>query len=212
MKKIRLVQPGALPPETQESPPQTKKDGFSEEVLVSLRRIIRAVDIYSRRLLQRTGLTGPQLSVLSEIQKHEEISISGLARSAHLSHPTVNGILHRLEKRGLIVRQKNSQDKRATIINITVAGKDVLLNCPSPLHDKLSTEFSRLQEWERTMILSSMQRVVSMMEMQEETKDSSPIVASGRLDATAESVMSYLDEADKGEQPEKTGEKASQEK
>jgi hypothetical protein len=36
---------------------------FCEQILISLRRIIRAVDLHSRLLLQQHGLTGPQLAI-----------------------------------------------------------------------------------------------------------------------------------------------------
>ena len=43
-----------------------------EELLVSLRKVIRAIDLYSKKLSKESGLTSPQLIVLKEIDKHEE--------------------------------------------------------------------------------------------------------------------------------------------
>ena len=75
------------------------------KVLISLRRIMRAVDLHSRSLNQRYGLTGPQLIILRELSRLGEISGSELARSVSLSLPTVTGILTRLEKRDLVSRR-----------------------------------------------------------------------------------------------------------
>ncbi len=42
-----------------------------DQVLVSLRRIIRATDLHSRKLGKETGLTTPQLVVMRAIQQQE---------------------------------------------------------------------------------------------------------------------------------------------
>ena len=39
---------------------------LSEQMLVALRRVMRAVDLHSRKLMQSHGLTGPQALVLQE--------------------------------------------------------------------------------------------------------------------------------------------------
>ena len=75
-----------------------------DQIVASIRRIIRAIDLQSRRLLDKHRLTGPQLATLREADKLGEISVSTLARAVHLSQPTVSGILNRLERRGLVVR------------------------------------------------------------------------------------------------------------
>jgi hypothetical protein len=40
-----------------------------EELLVALRRVIRAVDLRSKQLSKHVGLTGPQLLVMQNIQE-----------------------------------------------------------------------------------------------------------------------------------------------
>ena len=50
-------------------------------IVASIRRIIRAIDLQSRRLQDQHKLTGPQLATLRGAQKLGEISISTLARA-----------------------------------------------------------------------------------------------------------------------------------
>ena len=73
------------------------KIDISEEVLITLRKIIRAIDIHSRYLVKQYGLTGPQLLVLKEILRLKETHISVIAERISLSQPTVTDILDRLE-------------------------------------------------------------------------------------------------------------------
>ena len=163
-----------------------------DQLLISLRRIIRAVDLHSKKLVQTFGLTGPQLVVLSELEKMGQASISELAKNIHLSHTTVADILFRLEKHTLVAREKNEKDKRKVSVTLTDKGRDVIAKKPSLLHEKLTEEFMGLEQWERTMLLSSLQRVVSMMEMEKETADSTTILVSGPLGPSPETQMGYL--------------------
>jgi DNA-binding transcriptional ArsR family regulator len=98
-----------------------------DQIVASIRRIIRAIDLQSRRLLDQYKLTGPQLATLREAQKLGEISISTLARAVHLSQPTVSGILNRLERRGLVVRKRSAGDRRSVVMGVTEEGMHVRL-------------------------------------------------------------------------------------
>ena len=67
-----------------------------EEVVATIRRIIRATDLHSRRLSKTVGLTTPQLVLLQTISKLGAVSISQLAGEVSLSQATVPNILNRL--------------------------------------------------------------------------------------------------------------------
>jgi len=164
-----------------------------DQVLISLRRIIRAVDLHSKKLVQTFGLTGPQLVVLAELEKLGRESISKVAKNVHLSHATVTDILFRLEKQGLVNREKSETDKRKVTVTLTEKGREVVKRKPSLLHEKLAAEFMGLRQWEQTMLLSSLQRIVAMMEMEKETADSTTILVSGPLGIPPEPQVSCMD-------------------
>jgi DNA-binding MarR family transcriptional regulator len=159
---------------------------LTREVLVALRRIMRAIDLHSRYLMQMHGISGPQLMILQEMLKLGDAPIGTLATAVSLSQATVTGIMDRLEKRGLITRRRDEEDKRRVLVSITAEGKRLLLAAPPPLQESFVSEFSRLEDWEQTLILSSLQRVVSMMEATE--LDATPMLASGTLAATESST------------------------
>lgn len=154
------------------------------QIVAAIRRIIRAVDLHSRRLVDEHGLTGPQLAVLREAAALGRTSVSALARRVHLSQPTVTGIVDRLERRGLAERCRDSEDRRSVNVNVTVAGHKVLNRAPSLLQDRFRRELAKLREWERTLTLASLQRIAEMMEA--ETLDASPVLVAGPVDAAAE--------------------------
>ena len=58
-----------------------------EQVLTSLRRVIRATDLHSKHLAKTSGLTAPQILLLLAIRKLEGAAI-GPVSYTHLTLPT----------------------------------------------------------------------------------------------------------------------------
>lgn len=137
-----------------------------EDVLVTLRQIIRGIDLHSRKLVQEHGLTGPQLVLLKAIARNADASVGLLAREVSLSQGTVTGVLDRLERRGLISRTRSFSDRRRVQVRLSEAGLSVLAEAPSLLQDQFVARFQKLADWEQSLILSSLQRVASMMDAQ----------------------------------------------
>lgn len=151
-----------------------------DEVLVALRRVIRATDLHSRHLIKTTGLTAPQILLLQAIKKKEQITIGELATSVSLSQATVTVIVDRLENRGLLTREKSAQDKRKVLVKLTDTGSKVLASAPTPLQEEFARQFEKLHEWEQSMIISSLQRIAQMMNA--ESIDASPVLDLGSFD------------------------------
>jgi len=151
-----------------------------DEVLVSLRRVIRATDLHSKHLSKTTGLTAPQILLLHSIRDKGQVTIGELASDVSLSQATVTTILDRLEKKDYIYRERSSTDKRKVHAFLTETGIEVLKSAPTPLQDHFARQFNDLQEWEQTMIISSLQRIAHMMDAQH--IDASPVLDVGTLD------------------------------
>jgi DNA-binding MarR family transcriptional regulator len=137
---------------------------IEDHIVAAIRRIIRAIDIHSRRLVAEHGLTGPQLATLREVARLDGASAGALARAVNLSHPTVTGILDRLEKRGLVSRLRSGTDRRSVNVYISDTGRALLTAAPSLLQDHFCSELARLEDWEQTTMLAVLQRIASMMD------------------------------------------------
>lgn len=151
-----------------------------QEVLVALRRVIRATDLHSKYLSKTTGLTTPQILLLQTIRDKGAVNIGELAHEISLSQATVTAILDRLEKRELVYRERSKEDKRKVHAFLTEQAHDVLKESPIPLQEHFAQQFGDLQEWEQTMIISSLQRIAQMMDA--EHIDASPMLDIGILD------------------------------
>jgi len=156
---------------------KSREQVLSKEVLISLRRIIQAIDQHSKSLNKKYGITGPQLVILQELSEHGEISVGELAKIVSLGQATVTGVLNRLEKRGFIIRQRSEIDKRRVFVRATEMCKKLLDEAPSPLQETFLNQFEKLQRWEQHMVLSSLQRMVAMMGAK--SIDAAPILATG---------------------------------
>lgn len=137
---------------------------LERQILVALRRISHAMDSRSRTLLRRYGLTGPQLTALLTIARLQPVTAGAIAREVQLGHSTVSGILDRLERRGWIGRSRGASDRRQVNLCLTAAGEQLLATVPPPVEEPLRERLAQLEEWERTQILATFQRVAEMME------------------------------------------------
>lgn len=135
-----------------------------DSVLRSIRRIIHAVDLYSRQLAAACSLTGPQLACLRHIEAAGAVTMTGLAAAVSLSPATVSGILDRLEARDLLCRERQSDDKRRVLVTLTKAGRSAVRRAPPSLQEQFSAQFRALTPRRQARIEGALREVVGMME------------------------------------------------
>ncbi|REJ70041.1 MAG: MarR family transcriptional regulator [Planctomycetota bacterium] len=166
---------------------------LEEQILVALRRITRAIDLRSRSLLQDYGLTAPQLAALQAIPRLNPATSGSLAKEIHLGQPTVTGILNRLESRGMIERVRSDEDRRTVRVSLTAEGERVLSDAPSLLQDQFQEELGELQEWERTQILATLQRIADMMDAG--GIEAAPVLSSELADVTTSESALHIEDS-----------------
>jgi DNA-binding MarR family transcriptional regulator len=173
---------------------------IENQILAAIRRIIRAIDLQSRRLVDEFGLTGPQLVTLEAAAELGPVSAGALAKAVHLSRPTLTGILDRLERRAFITRERDQRDRRSWTVTVTAAGHKILEKTPSLLQDRFRSELAKLEEWEQTLTLGTLQRIASMMEAEE--LDAAPVLVTGRVEASGAFKEPQSDETESLATPE----------
>ncbi|XQW87018.1 MarR family winged helix-turn-helix transcriptional regulator [Thalassotalea piscium] len=151
-----------------------------EELLVSIRKVIRAIDLHSKQLKKSSGLTGPQLLIMKEISQVSGITASLIAKNINLSAATVTNILDRLENRELIKRVRSLEDKRRVELFLSEEGRMCLVDAPQPLQEHFINKFCAMEDWEQSLLLSSMQRIATMMDANE--IDASPVLEIASMD------------------------------
>jgi DNA-binding MarR family transcriptional regulator len=145
-----------------------------DDVLVSLRRILRATSIHSRKLGRSVGITSPQLVVLGAVNANDGLTATEVANAVSLSQATITTIVSKLEERGFLKRERSTVDRRRVHVSLTEAGREVLAEAPKPLQESFSRRFEALPRWEQHQLVSSLERVAAMMDA--EDLDAAPLL------------------------------------
>jgi DNA-binding MarR family transcriptional regulator len=140
---------------------------IEDKIVIALRRISQAIDVWSRQLWQDYGLTSPQLGVLREILAGKNVSPGALAAALHLSQPTVTGILGRLEQRGLVRRERSTTDRRSILVVASDEGRQLAERAPALLRDRFRQELAALETSQQREILNMLERVAAMLQAPE---------------------------------------------
>ncbi len=102
---------------------------LSDEAKVEVDAIVETI-IYlyteSRRLTKQAarelGLTGPQLTVIKLLETFGDLSLSSLSERIRAQNSTVTGIIDRMEREGLVSRERSTSDRRVVYIRLTTKG------------------------------------------------------------------------------------------
>ncbi len=132
-------------------------------ILNAIRQIIRAVDIDSRQLAAQHHVTGPQLMCLMAVVENVSITSTDVAARVHLDTSTLVGVLDRLEKKGLIRRERSHEDRRQVLLTATEIGRKLAARTPYPMQHTLGEKLKGISASEREQIAASMERLVSLI-------------------------------------------------
>ncbi|EYF01543.1 MarR family winged helix-turn-helix transcriptional regulator [Chondromyces apiculatus] len=80
----------------------------------------------SRRLTKEMagsyGLTGPQLTILKLLESFPDLSLSTLSERIRAQNSTVTGIVDRMEREGLVRRERSRSDRRVVLLRLSEKG------------------------------------------------------------------------------------------
>ena len=96
------------------------------------------------------GLTLPQFLTLTHIERGGSMCPMGeLAARMHQSAATMTGIIDRLVKMGLVVRQSSPHDRRLVLVRLTEAGRAILERAHRARRERLCESLARMAEGDR---------------------------------------------------------------
>jgi DNA-binding MarR family transcriptional regulator len=76
------------------------------------------------------GLTGPQVSALKILEAVGDLSLTELSERMSARNSTITGIVDRMERDGLVVRERSQTDRRVVIIRATDKGQRLARGLP----------------------------------------------------------------------------------
>ncbi len=146
------------------------------DILIRLRKIVRSVNLESKRVEKEQGVSIPQLLCLQFLAEQEDYKTNAAKLKAflNLNASTISGILSRLEKKGLVAKLPKASDKRVTLISLTANGMELLQSAPITFQQKLSEKLQALPPKKLQIIIEGIDLLTQIMEVEE--LDASPII------------------------------------
>ncbi|MEZ4470878.1 MAG: MarR family winged helix-turn-helix transcriptional regulator [bacterium] len=136
---------------------------LDDAVLRAIRRVFQRVAEHSRHLARDAGLTVPQILVLRAVASGDP-TLGEVSGRVNLSPATVSRIVDRLERGGLVTRQRAATDRRQVRLALTPAGAERLSTSPAPLQERFLARLHALPVEEQRALLGALEQVVALMD------------------------------------------------
>lgn len=148
----------------------------STDILINIRKIVRSINLESKRIQKDYGVSIPQVLCLKYMYSKPGYmaSQSEIKEFLNLNSSTVSGIIQRLEKKHFVAKLPKKGDKRVTNLILTQSGETVLNNVPSLLHDRLNARLDRIDAAELENIENVLEKLVSIIKISD--VDASPLL------------------------------------
>ena len=137
-----------------------------KDIVGSIRRLIRAVSIDSVKMSRHFSLTAPQSGVLRSLNARGPISSAELSRELCVTPSNITGIIDRLEKKGLVQRNRKEDDRRVALIHLTDSGKTLSQGLPDPIETRLISALSDLSPGKVQELRDSLVTVLKLIDAQ----------------------------------------------
>jgi homoprotocatechuate degradation regulator HpaR len=98
-----------------------------------------SVMAHTRPGLREHGLSDQQWRVLRVLGEHGTVETGRVAREAFILGPSLTGVLARMERDGLIRRERDPQDQRRSVVEATARGRKLV--------EKLSRTIEAHYDW-----------------------------------------------------------------
>ncbi len=117
-----------------------------------------------RRESHALGVTGGQVSLLFQIQRHKGIGVRGLAALERMSPAAMSGYVDRLERAGLVRRTPDPKDRRRHGLFVTQEGDRVLRSVKSRRTAWLAARLEHLDPDELAAVDAAVEPLLSLLE------------------------------------------------
>jgi DNA-binding MarR family transcriptional regulator len=117
-----------------------------------------------RRESHALGVTGGQVSLLFQIQRHKGIGVRGLAALERMSPAAMSGYVDRLERAGLVRRTPDPKDRRRHGLFVTEEADRVLRSVKSRRTAWLAARLEHLDPDELAAVDAAVEPLLSLIE------------------------------------------------
>ena len=146
---------------------KSENQAVINELVGSLRKLVRAVYLDSQKMSRRFGLTGPQSAVLRLLVNNGSMSSAEVSRRLYVTPSNVTGIIDRLQKKGYVARNRKEGDRRVALITLTESGRQLSQTIPDPIEKKLIAALADLEPQHVQILGMAMQQVIDLIDTED---------------------------------------------
>jgi DNA-binding MarR family transcriptional regulator len=119
---------------------------LEEQVFVALLKTADTVGLEAEQLIKSSGLTMTQYNVLRILRGAEPqgLACRGIGERLISHDPDMTRLLDRMDKRGLITRERQKDDRRVVKTRITAQGLALLKNLDQPVRELHQSQFQHM--------------------------------------------------------------------
>lgn len=135
------------------------------DILISVRKIARAINLDSKRIQKESGFSIPQLltmTFLGQCENYESTQLE-LRKYLQLNSSTVTGIVSRLATKGYVAKLPKKGDKRSTWICLTASGLKQLDLAPILFQERLANKLEQLSPKEVKQIEKGLNKLINLL-------------------------------------------------
>lgn len=144
-----------------------ERRGYERSIVQGFRLVFRSIQEHSRWVERNCGVSAAQLWSLWEIHNHPGIKVTGLSSALAIHRSTASNMLDKLEKKGLIRRERRGPDNRVVRLFLTEAGQGLMAQAPAPAQGALSYALSHLPTGVLKALNSNLGEVTARMQVKE---------------------------------------------
>jgi DNA-binding MarR family transcriptional regulator len=146
--------------------PEETRRPDADEVVRLAADLRLAVTRLARLLRQRadTGITPSMLSALATIERLGPVTIGRVAAAEQVQPPTMTTIVGRLEGDGLVAREADPEDRRASLVRVTPDGRRLLERSRSRKTAYLARRLRALEHGDRAAVEAALPILAALVE------------------------------------------------
>jgi MarR family transcriptional regulator, organic hydroperoxide resistance regulator len=117
-----------------------------DRAFIALQKAADKLALQAEQLLKSNGLTGAQYNVLRILRgaQPDGLPCSSISERMISHDPDMTRLLDRMEKRNLISRQRQSDDRRVVKTRITSVGLELLKKLDAPVRELHKRQFAHM--------------------------------------------------------------------
>ena len=156
--------PPRMPPASASRSSPAKEDPLDQSKLLALvgyncRQAYLSIMPHFIKRMARYELRPVDYSVITLINANPNLTQKRLSQAINVSPPNLATLLDRLEERGLVMRQRNPNDKRSQTLVLTEEGRSLCKKADKTVFELENEATSMLSDAERAELLRLLQKI-----------------------------------------------------